>query len=294
MRADMLIPRLQVLAAAVLFSTGGTAVKSCGLGSWEVACLRSGVAALALLSLAPAARRGWTWRTPLVGAAFAITMVLYVLSNKETTAANAVFLQSTAPLYVLLLAPWVLAERSRRRDLVVGMAMAVGLAMFFVGQPAASASAPRPLLGSVLAAAAGLTWGMTLLGLRWLGRRGASGGEGLPAAAAGNLLAFLGCLPLALPLARIGLADGLWVAFLGLFQIALAYVLLTRGLARVPAFEAALLLLAEQVLNPVWAWISHGESLTGWGWAGAATLLLATTTKIWLDWQPSSAARPAA
>ncbi len=288
MIAESLVPRLQVMAAAVLFSTGGMAVKSCGLGSWEVACLRSGVALLALLAVAPAARRGWTWRTPLVGVAFAATMVLFVQSNKATTAANAVFLQSTAPLYVLLLAPLVLGERNRRRDLLVGLAMALGLGMFFLGQPPASASAPRPLLGNLLATAAGVSWGLTVIGLRWLGRRGLVGGEGLPAAAAGNLLAFLGCLPLALPIARISWTDGLWIGFLGIFQIALAYILLTRGLARVPAFEAALLLLGEQILNPLWAWWSHGELLTRWGWAGATTLLVATVAKIWLDWRSTN------
>ena len=94
--------RLQVVGAAVLFSTGGAAIKATGFegiqGGLEVASLRSGVAAGAVALVLPAARRGWTLRTWAVGAAYAMTVVLFVLANKETTSANAIFLQSTAPL----------------------------------------------------------------------------------------------------------------------------------------------------------------------------------------------------
>ncbi len=103
--------RLMILMAALLFSTGGAAVKACSLSAWQVASFRSGIAAVTLLLVLPAARRGWGWRTWLVGAAYAGTMISYVLANKLTTAANAIFLQSTAPLYILLLSPILLNER---------------------------------------------------------------------------------------------------------------------------------------------------------------------------------------
>ena len=94
------------------------------MGSWQVAGFRSGIAAVALWLLLPGARRGWTWRTVLIGIAYAATLVLFVLANKLTTSANAIFLQSTAPLYLLLLGPLVLRERIRRIDLVVITALA--------------------------------------------------------------------------------------------------------------------------------------------------------------------------
>ena len=104
--------RLLLLAAAFLFSTGGAAIKATALTSWQVACFRSGVAALALLALVPAARRGWTRRTLIAALPYAATVLLFVLANKLTTSANAIFLQSTAPLYLLLLGP-VAAEGTR-------------------------------------------------------------------------------------------------------------------------------------------------------------------------------------
>ena len=73
-----------------------------------------GIAALTLLVCLPAARRGWSWRAAVVGAAYAATLVLFVLANRLTTAANTIFLQSTAPLYLLLLGPWLLHEPVRR------------------------------------------------------------------------------------------------------------------------------------------------------------------------------------
>lgn len=286
-------PRLEVLAAAVLFSTGGAAIKATALSSWQVASLRSGIAVLALLVLLPGARRPWRygWGLLGVGAAYGATMVLFVLGNKLTTAANTIFLQSTAPLYVLALSPWLLAERAQRRDLAYMAALAGGLALFFIGHRQPDALAPDPVTGNLLAVASGVTWGLTLLGLRALGRR--DGGAGAAAVLLGNLFAFAVCLPAALPLvipgevsgaaSAIGATDWAIVVYLGVFQIAVAYVFLTRAFRRVGALEASLLLLIEPVLNPLWAWLAHGEEPGRWALAGGAVILTATLVKSLFD-----------
>ncbi len=280
MSTSHVLPRLQVLAAALLFSTGGVAIKSCGLTSWQVASFRCGVAALAILALLPRARRRWTARSVAVGVAYAATMVFYALANKATTAANSIFLQSTAPLYILLLAPLLLGERNRRRDLLLMAGMASGMALFFVGQEPASETAPNPALGNVLGAAAGLSWALTVIGLRWLGR---AGGHAAVAVTAGNCLAFVICLPMALPLAASRPADWGWVIYLGVFQIAVAYVLLTKAVETVPAFEIALLLLIDPVVTPFWAWWVHGEMPGKWSIAGGAIVLSVTVLKTLFD-----------
>ncbi len=285
MRATAASGRLGVLAAAALFSTGGAVIKAIDLTGWQVASLRSGLAALTVLLLMPESRRGLSRHAAAVGVAYAATLVLFVQANKLTTAASAIFLQSTAPLYVLLLAPWLLRERVRRSDLGLMAALAVGMAFFFLGLDRASATAPRPLLGNVLAAAAGLTWALTVMGLRALGREGGSGAAA-GAALAGNALTAFACLPLALPLAGADGGDWAGVAFLGVVQVGLAYFFLTRALTRVPAFEASLLLLLEPVLNPIWAWLAHGERPGGWSLAGGVLILAATATKTWLDARP--------
>jgi drug/metabolite transporter (DMT)-like permease len=270
-----------VLAAAALFSSGGAAIKAVHLAGWQVACFRSAVAAVALFLLLPQVRRRPNPRVLGVGMAYAVTLVLFVLANKLTTSASAIYLQSTAPLYVLLLSPWLLHERIRPRDVVFMAVLAAGLGLFFVGFDPVSATAPNPRLGNVLAVVSGVTWALTIMGLRDLGREGESWGAA--GAFWGNVFAALACLPMALPVASSRPADWLLIGYLGVFQIALAYYFLLRGLERVRAFEASLLLLLEPVLNPIWAWLVHGERPGTWSIAGALVILLATLAKSFLD-----------
>lgn len=271
--------RLLVLAAAVLFSSGGAAIKSTSLTAWQVASFRSAIAAIAILCMLRGARRLPDRATWLVGAIYGTTMVLFVVANKLTTAANAIYLQGTAPLYILLVAPFVLREPVRRADLVFMGALAVGLGAFFMGQEAATGTAPDPALGNLAALASGLTWAGTVMGLRWLGRRSADPRATQPSLVAGNLIAAVATLPLALPVTTISTTDVVILLFLGVFQIGLAYVCLSSGISGVPALEASLLLLLEPVLNPVWAWLVHGEMPTGWALLGGAIIMAATTVR---------------
>jgi drug/metabolite transporter, DME family len=278
------VPRLQLLAAAVLFSTGGAAIKSCTLSGWQVAGMRSAVAAIAVLFMVPAARQRWSWRILAVATVYAATLVLFVRANKLTTAANTIFLQSTAPLYILLLGPLLLGETITRRDLAVMAAIALGLVLLVTGVQPAFVSAPDPALGNTLAAFSGITWAGTVVGLRWIGsdaRRPA--GAAAAAVLAGNVVACAACLPAALPLGTVGWPDALIIVYLGVFQIGVSYALVTAAIRYVPALEAALLLLVEPALNPVWAWLVHGEAPGAWSLLGGAIILGATALKSWLD-----------
>ena len=270
--------RTQIAAAALLFSTGGAAIKATSLDAWQLAGLRSAVAAVVLWLLVPSWRRFWSRRSAAVGLAYAATMLLYVAGNKLTTAANVIFLQATAPVYLLVLGPLVLRERIRRRDLLQTAAMVLGLALFFVGAEPPSRTAPDPLRGNLVAALSGLAWAFTILGLRWLGRDPPGRRHDAPGAAvvAGNLLAAAISLPWALPLAGTRISDGFIVGYLGVFQIGLAYVALTRGMRNVAALEASLLLLLEPVLASTWAWLLHDERPGPWSLAGCITILAAS------------------
>jgi drug/metabolite transporter, DME family len=270
--------RLQLLATAFLFSTGGAIIKGARLSGWQVASFRSLVAAMAVLLLVPAARSKWTWRVVLVGCAYAGTLVLYVLANKLTTSANAIFLQYTSPLYLVLLGPWLLHEKIRRADAVFMAVLGAGMAMFFAGRQTPLQTAPDPATGNLLGAFSGVAWALTVAGLRWLGARKDEGEPGMTAVVAGNLIAGLACLPKALPVTGAGVIDWLMIGYLGVFQIGLAYACLTRAMRHAPVLEASLLLYAEPALNPLWTWMVHGEkpgalALTGGGLILAATVV---------------------
>ncbi len=282
MRPSAFRNRLLLVAAAVLFSTGGAAIKGAALTGWQVAGFRSGIAAAVLLLAIPEARRKWTWRLAPVALAYAATLILFVLATRLTTAANAIFLQSTAPLYLLLLGPLVLHEPIRRRDIWYMTAIAAGMAMFALGTERAGATAPDPRTGNLCALASGVTWALTLAGLRWLSR-GREDGAGMAAVAAGNLLAFAAALPLALPVA-LGWERALpAILYLGVFQIGAAYWCLTRAMRHVTAFEATTILLLEPALNPIWVWLAHGERPGPWPLAGGAAILAATLVNGWLQ-----------
>jgi drug/metabolite transporter (DMT)-like permease len=264
---------------AALFSTGGAAIKATALTAWQVASFRSGVAALAVLIFVPAARRGLSWRVGVVSLAYAITMVLFVASNKTTTAANAIFLQSTAPLYVLVLSPWLLRERIHRGDVIAMGVLAVGLAFVVLGTAPAGGTAPRPVLGNILALCSGLAWALTLVGLRWLGTRADGERATLSTVVVGNAIACIVCLPAALPVVAATTMDWGVIVYLGSIQIGLAYYLMTSGIRGVPAFEASMILLIEPALNPVWAWLVHGERPGALTVLGGSLILGATVLR---------------
>ena len=273
--------RLWLIAAAVLFSTGGAAIKAVSVTAWQVASFRSGLAALALFLLLPEARRGWNRKAAVVGLAYAVMLILFVLATRTTTAANAIFLQSTSPLYLILLGPWLLREPIRRGDILLILALGLGIGLFFIGAEKPLATAPNPFLGNILAAASGVAWALTIGGLRWLARERKDGGAAMTTVAIGNALAFVLALPMALPLEPVSLRDAAVLAYLGVFQIGLAYVCLTRGLRRVPAFEASTIVLLETALNPCWAWLVHGEKPGRLALAGGAVIVAATVVNTW-------------
>lgn len=267
--------RLSVLAAAALFATGGAAIKATTLSSVQVAAFRSGVAALAMLVLLPEARRGYG--RALLPAAFALaaTLVAFVISTKWTTSAAAIFLQSTAPLWVVVLAPLLLRERIDRRDMPYLAAAVVGLGLVFLGSRDPSATAPQPLAGNAVALIAGFCYALLIVSFRQLARTSGPRDRSLPAAVLGNALAFALCLPFALPVANASVGDAVAIGYLGVVQIGIAYLFLVRGFRSLPALEVSLLLLLEPVLNPVWTWLMHDERPSPLAIGGGA-LLLAT------------------
>jgi drug/metabolite transporter (DMT)-like permease len=272
-----------LVLGALLFSTGGVAIKWSTLSGWQAAGLRAAVAAIFMLAVLPAARRGWSARTLLVALPYAATFILYTLANKETTAANAIFLQDTAPFYLLLLSPWLLRERIERADLLLLAALLLGAMLLLAAAPEPAATAPRPALGNALALAAGFAWALSLLGLRWITVRSAASGEQpLAVIVAGCVLAFaissIALLPEPpFPAAVRTPSNVAVIVYLGVFQIGLAYVLVTRGMREVSALEASLLLLTEPVFTPIWAWLVLGETPAPLALAGGVLIVGAAT-----------------
>ncbi len=268
--------RLLLFAAAFLFSTGGAAIKGCHLTSWQIASFRSGIAALTVAGLLPESRRIFRPRIFLLGCAYAATVAFFVLATKLTTSAQAIFLQSTAPLYLLFLAPLVLHERLRRSQLIMVALVAAGAVLLLFGEQRASRTAPNPIAGNWLGALCGMTWAITMTGFRRLSKKGEETDSPAAVVVAGNIIACLACLPLAMPIGHATPADAAVILYMGIFQIGLAYMAVTRAVRHVPAVEATTLLLLEPVFNPLWTWLLYDETLTPATLAGGALILCAT------------------
>jgi drug/metabolite transporter (DMT)-like permease len=276
--------RGHILLTALLMSTGGAGIKAVSLTNWQIASFRSGIAAIVVL-LAVRRLPRFSIPTLLVGAAYAATVVTFITANKLTTAANTVFFQGTAPLYLAILGPAVLGEHMPRRDVPILFVIAAGMLLLFAGNAAPLSTAPNPALGNAIGVVSGCCWSLTLLGMRWLEKRdpSAKGAAAGNAAIVGNVLAFAGCLPLALPVACLSVANVAGIAYLGVFQVGLSYVLLTRAITHVPAVDASLLLLVEPALSPLWAWLLHGEIPGLWPLAGGALIIGAAGWKAWRE-----------
>ena len=268
---------LAILASALLFSTGGAAIKATELSSWQVASFRSGIGVVALLLLIKGARRRIRLKFVVVGVALASTLLLFVHANKLTTAANTVFLQSTAPLWILVLAPRLLGERPVRADVIYTAFLALGAVTFFLGTPQPIATAPDPRAGNILALISGFTWALALMGLRWV-----QWGDDDPGGAAtvtvvcGNVVACLAALPLALPVEAIRPADIAVLLYLGLFQLGTAYALMIGAVRRLRALEVSLFMLIEPVASALLAWWIHGERPGPWALAGGGLIVGST------------------
>ncbi len=170
-------------------------------------------------------------------------------------------------------------SRARRRDIVYLVVVGSGILLCFLGRPIASSTASNPALGNWLGAASGLAWALTLLALRRIGRDDRAGNATVAAVVAGNAFACVVAFPFALPLPAASVAEWATLAYLGVFQIGLAYICLTKAIRGLPALEVSLLLLLEPVLNPVWTWMVRGEAPGGWTVAGGAVIIGATAIK---------------
>ncbi|PYS98888.1 MAG: EamA family transporter [Acidobacteria bacterium] len=262
-------PVLFILAAALLWSTGGLFIKATPLGALELSFGRSLLAALTVALLTR--REGFRVNalTLAASALYAALLLLFVIANKLTTAANAIFLQYTAPVYVLVLEPLMFKERFRRQDLFVVAACVCGMSLFFVGQ-----LRPQDVEGNLTALGSGVCFALFLLLLRHQ-----RGGKVNRASSViyGNLLICVVTAPaFARTIGMLTTRDLAIVAYLGVVQIGLAYTLFTLGIARgVRSLDAGVVGYIEPMLNPVWVFLFLGERPSRWALLGGCVIIAA-------------------
>ena len=272
-----------VLFAALLWSSGGLFIKWVSLDALGITMWRS---VFALVTAVIVMRPGWfaphragrtTW---MIALSYATTLLLFVSATRLTTAASAIFLQYTAPLYLLGVGAVVARERATKLDAgTVGVAF-VGMALFFVGKLDGDA-----VVGNLLGVASGVALAAMFVFLR--------SPDCGPKTRAQAMLLGNAILVIALGLVNAGRGDAdLFtpsvgdlgaLAFLGVVQIGLAYAVFSFGIARVGALEASLIGMLEPVLNPVWVLIVLGERPGWWAVFGGTIIVGAVAVRTWLS-----------
>jgi drug/metabolite transporter (DMT)-like permease len=254
---------LAIAGAALLWSTGGVGIKAIAASPLVIASWRSAFAALALFAVfRPRAR----WSPSFVAAVvcYAACLVTFVVATKWTTAANAIFLQYSGIVWIILLAPVVVGEPWTARDATaVGVALG-GMALFFADRFEARGNA-----GDVVALFSGVFFAGLILFLRR-----DRGDAGVAAAAWGNVLAAAALAPIVYDQIP-GTRDLVILALLGTIQLATAYVLFVLGIRHVPAAEASLVSMLEPIANPVWVFLAFGERPSGYALVGGVVVLAA-------------------
>jgi len=262
-------PLLFVVAAAVLWSTGGLFIKWTFVSGLELSFGRSLLAAITVAIFTRHEGFRLNKVTALASVLYAALLLLFVLATKETTAANAIFLQYTAPVYLLILEPLFYKEKFRRLDLITVTACVLGMSLFFVGK-----LRPEDVTGNLLALASGLCFACYFLLLRHPKSREVNRASSV---IYGNLLLVLIAAPAGLTvLPHLSRHDALSIVYLGVVQIGLAYTLFTVAMARgARSLDAGIVGYIEPVLNPIWVFLVIGERPSQWALIGGTIIVLA-------------------
>lgn len=257
-----------LLVVAVLWSLGGILIKNVDWPPLALAGGRSVIAAA--VAWAFLRRPRFTWSGPQLGgaAAYASTVILFVVANKYTTAANAILLQYTSPIWVAVFGGWFIGERPTRRDWLTLLAVMGGIGLFFLDRLTV-----RNVWGNLAAIGSGL-------GFAWLAIfvRQQKQGSSLESVILGNLLTFIIGLPFMFS-AAFTASNLAGIAVLGVVQLGFSYVLFTIASRNVSALDLILIPAIEPVLNPLWVLLLAGEVPGPWSILGGLVVLASVTVR---------------
>lgn len=260
---------LQLVGTALCWSLAGVLIKAVAV-HWSGLAVASGRGLIAVVFLVAISRGLRFTFSPaqIVGAlAYAATTLVFCVATTLTTAANAILLQYTAPIWVALLGAWFLGERATRIDWPT-MAVALGgLVVFF-----SDSLATGHVVGDALALASGLGFAAMTIAMR---RQ--KDGSPVESIILGNLLAGLIGLPWLIAAPPLPVTGWAALAGLGVVQLGVAYWLYVRAIRHVTALEAVLIPAIEPVLNPIWVFLAFAERPSRWALVGGAIVLAAVT-----------------
>ena len=257
-----------LIMTAILWSSGGLLLKMISWNPMAIAGMRSAIAAIVLLAFLR--RPHMTWSSAQIGGAIAytITVILFVSANKLTTAANAILLQYTSPIYVALFGAWFLRERATRLDWVIILVVMGGMVLFFLDDLTTGG-----FRGKVGAISSGVTFACFVLFMRKQ-----KNDSPVESVLLGNILTALVGFPFMFE-AMPNASSWIGLVLLGVFQLGLSHALYAAAIKHVAALEAILIAVVEPILNPIWVLLVMGEAPGPWALLGGFVVLVSVTIR---------------
>lgn len=239
---------LYMIMVAVLWSIGGILIKLIQWNPMAIVSSKSILAALTMLIYIRKPRVSIS-KPQLLGALlYAANVILIVVANKLTTAANVVLLRFTSPVFVAILGFWILKEKIHLYDLITMLCVFGGMALFFIDNIDTG-----NILGNILAVMAGLFFAGVTISFRFQ-----KNGSPIDTAFLGNLIAFVVTLPFVFQ-SIPDLMSIVWIFVFGVVQLGISYILYTLAIIHLSALEAVLITVIEPILNPIWVFLLLGE-----------------------------------
>ena len=258
---------------ALLWSSGGLFIKVLTLDAFQISFYRSLIAAITIFGITKIRGKSLKFEidriSVLCSISYAFILVLFVSATKLTTAANAIFLQFTAPLYLLLIEPIFLKTKFEKRNLIALVFCFLGMIMFFFGKLDFSG-----IQGNLLAICSGICFALFSLFLKWKKQLHKSEST-ISIIIVGNLLVCLICLPFVYDKLLVNSTQLVILLFMGVFQLGISYLIFNEGLKYVSATESMIIAMLEAVLNPIWVFMGVGEVPTTYSIIGSIIILLA-------------------
>ncbi len=267
---------IYISISALLWSTGGLFIKVITLDAYQISFYRSGIAAITILIISVIRKVKLKFEFDRISffcsITYAFILILFVIATKLTTSANAIFLQFTAPIYLLVLEPLFLKTKFEKRNFIALIFCFLGMTLFFFGRLDLS-----NITGNFFAIGSGICFALFSLFLKWKKQLHKSEST-IIYIIAGNILVCLLCLPVIIDKLALNVTQLSILLFMGVFQIGVSYIIFNEGIKYISATESIIIAMLEAILNPIWVFIGVGEVPTIYSISGSVIILF---TIIW-------------
>ena len=261
---------IEMLLCAALWSIAGIFMKLIPWNGFAMAGMRSLIAGLtfAVYMVFTHRKLHLCKKTVLSGILTGCVYTCFAVSNKLTTAANAIVLQFTSPVFIVVFTALIFKTRIKRNDMYVVIATLIGIALFFFDQ-----LQPGYILGNFVAIAAG----MFMAGM-YMAVGNLDGDDRFTAILIGQFFTFFVGLPFIIATKpEFTMTATLSIIILGVFQLGISYILYVRASKYCPPLACCLLGALEPLLNPVWVFLFDGERPGMFALIGAVIVVVSIT-----------------